>query len=283
MGSVFYLSQDLSVCEAACRSDPDCKGFTFHGQGGGGLVYSSPCVLVTSCRVEDSRWCRDCVSLIIGGCRHEEEVRMTSQRRMWLDEDIDDEDGQVVLLLGGFALDHVHHVESVSVAPCPVSVQDMTEPVSRAVAGTLGDKVMVCGGRSREEMYTSRCHQLDLTTWAWSQGESLKQGREDAASIVLGEDLMVVTGGWDGERLLDSVELFSGKRRVWQEVDGWRLTEARYQHCSVAVGRSIIIAGGYPTLRKVEILSLDNKGVNSAFTHFKFSLLIYRLGRDGES
>ena len=211
MNSFCYLSQDLSVCEAACRSDPECQGFTFHGQGGGGLVYSSPCVLVTSCRVEDSRWCRDCVSLIIGGCRHEEEVRMTSQRRMWVDEDIDDEDGQVVLLLGGFALDHVHHVESVSVAPCPVSVQDMTEPVSRAVAGTLGDKVMVCGGRSREEMYTRRCHQLDLTTWAWSQGESLKQGREDAASIVLGEDLMVVTGGWDGERLLDSVELFSGK------------------------------------------------------------------------
>ena len=195
---------------------------------------------------------------------------MTSQRRMWIDEDIDDDDDQVVLLLGGFALDHVHHVESVSVAQCPVSVQDMVEPVSRAVAGTMGDKVMVCGGRSREEMYTSRCHQLDLTTWAWSQGESLQQGREDAASIVLGEDLMVVTGGWDGERLLDSVELYSGVRRVWQEVDGWRMTEARYQHCAVAVGRSIIIAGGYPTLRKVEILSLDNKEVNSVNTGCKF-------------
>ena len=89
--SVSHLSKDLSVCEAACRSAPDCAGFTFHGQGGGGLVYSSPCVLVTSCRVEDSRWCRDCVSLIMGGCRHEEEVRMTSQRRMWVDEDTDEE------------------------------------------------------------------------------------------------------------------------------------------------------------------------------------------------
>ena len=141
---------------------------------------------------------------------------MTSQRRMWVDESFDEEDGQAVLLLGGFALDHVHHVESVSVSQCPVSVQDMMEPVSRAVAGALGDKVMVCGGRSREEMYISRCQELDLTTWAGSQGERLQQGREDAASIVLSEELMVVTGGWDGERLLDSVELYSGQRRDWQ-------------------------------------------------------------------
>ena len=289
MSSVNHLSKDLSVCEAACRSAPDCAGFTFHGQGGGGLVYSSPCVLVTSCRVEDSRWCRDCVSFILGGCRQEEEVRMTSQRRMWVDESFDEEDGQAVLLLGGFALDHVHHVESVSVSQCPVSVQDMMEPVSRAVAGALGDKVMVCGGRSREEMYISRCQELDLTTWAWSQGERLQQGREDAASIVLSEELMVVTGGWDGERLLDSVELYSGQRRDWQEVDGWRMTEARYQHCSVPVGRSIIIAGGYPTLRKVEMLSLHNKGVDNTDNnqHQKFisnkSFFNSRLGRDGES
>ena len=221
-------------------------------------MYTSPCVLVTSCRLEDSLWCRDCVSLVMGGCRHQEQTRMSAQRRMSFDEE---KEGHVVLLLGGFALDHVHHVESVSTDQCSVSVHDMREPVSRAVAGTVGDRVMVCGGRSGEEMYRTKCQELDLSTGAWSQGKSLHQGREDAASSVLAGDVMVVTGGWDGEKLLDTVELYSGQRLVWQEVDGWRLTEARYQHCSVAVGKSLVIAGGYPTLRKVEILKLDKEEV----------------------
>ena len=207
-------------------------------------------------QVRDSVWCRDCVTVIIDGCHdHQEDEDI-------LDNKIVDGENDTVLLLGGFALDHVHHVEMLSASGlCSRQIQDMEVPRSRAVSGVVGDKVLVCGGRTQTSMYSSSCSVLDLTSsegWvSESETARLQQGREDAASAVLDEDMMVVTGGWDGERLLDSVEVNRG--HGWQEVPGWRLTSARYQHCAVAMGQSLIIAGGYPTLRQVQILSLDHQ------------------------
>ena len=43
-------------------------------------------------------------------------------------------------------------------------------------------------------------------------------------------------------------------------MEGWRLTRARYQHCATALGQTVIIAGGYPTLRLVQALSLEAGG-----------------------
>ena len=82
-------------------------------------------------------------------------------------------------------------------------------------------------------------------------------GREDAGVSVLEGGRLVVTGGWDGHSLLDSVELYHSDYGAWQEMKGWRLTRARYQHCATALGQRIIIAGGYPTLRLVQVLSLE--------------------------
>ena len=57
---------------------------------------------------------------------------------------------------------------------------------------------------------------------------SLHQGREGAASGVVGGHMMVghtrqdhpvqVLGGWDGENLLDSVEQYSGQAAGWVQV-----------------------------------------------------------------
>ena len=158
--------------------------------------------------------------------------------------------------------------------PCSRQIQDMEVPRSRAVSGVVGDKVLVCGGRTQTSMYSASCSVLDLTSGdGWKSEEvRLVQGREDAASAVLGEDMMVVTGGWDGQRLLDSVEVNRG--HGWQEVAGWRLTSGRYQHCAVAMGQSLVIAGGYPSLRQVQILSLDHQ-VRILYSSIRKRTLIY--------
>ena len=93
----------------------------------------------------------------------------------------------------------------------------MPRPVSRGVAGALGGRVLVCGGRGEGAGHLAACHHLHLATSTWGRGPGLARGREDAASAVLG-GLMVVTGGWDGARLLDSVEVFSSEAEQWQEV-----------------------------------------------------------------
>ena len=71
---------------------------------------------------------------------------------------------------------------------------------------------------------------------------------------------MVVPGGWNGEELLDSVEIYDSQQDRWQEVPGWRLSQSRYQHCSAAMGNQVVVAGGYPTMRRVEILRLGGEG-----------------------
>lgn len=93
----------------------------------------------------------------------------------------------------------------------------MPRPVSRGVAGALGGRVLVCGGRGEGAGHLAACHHLHLASSTWTRGPGLARGREDAASAVLG-GLMVVTGGWDGARLLDSVEVFSSEAEQWQEV-----------------------------------------------------------------
>ena len=115
----------------------------------------------------------------------------------------------------------------------------------------------MCGGRAGRQKHSSSCHQLDLSTGLWTAGQRMVRGREDAAASVLGGGRLVVTGGWDGHSLLDSVELLTSEYGAWREVEGWRLSSARYQHCSTALGDTLIIAGGYPTLRLVQALPLD--------------------------
>ena len=84
----------------------------------------------------------------------------------------------------------------------------MPEPRSRAVAGAVRPgRVMVCGGRSEREKYSSSCSQLDLGSGQWEAGQRMRRGREDAAAVVLEGEMLVVTGGWDGYQLLDSVEV----------------------------------------------------------------------------
>ena len=45
--------------------------------------------------------------------------------------------------------------------------------------------------------------------------------------------MIIVSGGWDGENILDSVEIINSDELNWQEVDGWRMTEPRYRQLMI--------------------------------------------------
>ena len=171
---------------------------------------------------QDTVWCQGCVTVIVDGCQDKSEPRNKEddQKYVAVEEEL-----ETVLILGGYSHDHVSHVETVSTDQC--QVQDMTQPRSRAVSGQVGGVVLTCGGRTRDTSFSDTCHVLDPVTGTWSDGPQLTTGREDAGVSVLGDNMMVVTGGWDGDRLLDSVEVYNSDVQMWQEVDGWRLTEAR--------------------------------------------------------
>ena len=249
-------TRSLSDCEAACRAETACSAFTFHPQGGAGVSLSGPCLLVRDC--QETVWCQDCLTNTLN-CH----PPLPTPRPL-LTEEAPRPHNVALLVAGGHSLgslDYVKHVEMVGSdgGSCYREMTEMPVPRSRAVAGAVGaGKVLVCGGRSSRSKYSSSCDQLDLRTGDWAAvGERMIRGREDAGVSVLEGGRMVVTGGWDGESLLDSVELYHSHYGAWQEMGGWRLTRARYQHCATALGQTIIIAGGYPTLRLVQALSLQ--------------------------
>ena len=102
----------MASCAARCRAAPGCAASTYHRQGaaalGGRVARPGPCVLHSSCRARDTRSCPACVTTILA---------CTEQGEEWEEgEGEKQEAGGGLLLLGGFALRHVRHVESVGCA-----------------------------------------------------------------------------------------------------------------------------------------------------------------------
>ena len=48
----FSYSSSQDTCDDMCRQSHDCHGYTYHRQGGGGVVTSSPCVLLKQCDIQ---------------------------------------------------------------------------------------------------------------------------------------------------------------------------------------------------------------------------------------
>ena len=103
----------MASCAARCRAAPGCAASTYHRQGaaalGGRVARPGPCVLHSSCRARDTRSCPACVTTILA-CTEQGEGEEGEG------EEEQQEAGGGLLLLGGFALRHVRHVESVGCA-----------------------------------------------------------------------------------------------------------------------------------------------------------------------
>ena len=74
------------------------------------MARPGPCVLHSSCRARDTRSCPACVTTILA-CTE----RGEGEGEEWEGEQ-QEAGGGLLLLLGGFALRHVRHVESVGCA-----------------------------------------------------------------------------------------------------------------------------------------------------------------------
>ena len=69
-------------------------------------------------------------------------------------------------------------------------------------------------------------------TQLWVCSCFISSARDSGASANL-DDMIIVSGGWDGENILDSVEIINSDELNWQEVDGWRMTEPRYRQLMI--------------------------------------------------
>ena len=69
----------------------------------------------------------------------------------------------------------------------------------------VGDKVLLCGGRDEQDEVRSDCLAYDPQTNGWTADSDMISAREEAASVVLGEEMFVLGGFLDDVRSQSSV------------------------------------------------------------------------------
>ena len=129
--------------------------------------------------------------------------------------------------------------------PCN-SIDNYPIEISYAQGGVVNDQVVICGGYS-DSGVISQCYKLSQNG-KWSPlGADLKKPRSYGAAATInikGQESLWITGGKDssGNRLKTTV-LVSESSSVVSA--GEELPEARSGHCMLALGKYVMVIGGF--------------------------------------
>ena len=108
-----------------------------------------------------------------------------------------------------------------------------------ATGGLIGDTVIICGGRDSDFNYVDECY--SLTSEKATLVTHMSVGRGAAASIVINDNTLWVTGGRDDDGTIASTEYLT----VTGTMPGPDLQMALYSHAMVAINStcSMVIGG----------------------------------------
>ena len=156
-----------------------------------------------------------------------------------------------VLVVGGLDNDDPQVVRTTSelIDPYSGSVRVLEGRLIGRVNHTAtlaGGKVVVAGGTERLGAVWSALQRVDVFDAAprtWTQGAPLIEARSDHGAAALKDGRVLVAGGTDGPRQLDSVEIYDPAKDQWTLVKG--LPEARSQFSIATLGDGrVLVAGG---------------------------------------
>ena len=82
---------------------------------------------------------------------------------------------------------------------------------------------------------------MDLNTGVWSQGVPMLNRRVSHGAVAL-NDCLYVVGGWDGQGVVKSVEMFNPVKGTWQEVSTHE--NIRMKSGVAALDGKIYVVGG---------------------------------------
>ena len=109
-----------------------------------------------------------------------------------------------------------------------------------AIGGLIGNTLIICGGGDYSGSYSDECY--SLTSEEVTLFTHMSVARYDAASIVLDDKTMWVTGGYSYGQQLDSTEYVT----VTGTMPGPDLPLAIFDHAMVAINSTFsMIIGGY--------------------------------------
>ena len=157
-----------------------------------------------------------------------------------------------MLVVTGFPREGQSQVEtfnSIGQAKQCNSIEKYPLEISLAQGGVVNDQVVICGGSTtgNSSGARSQCHKLSQNG-QWSPlGADLKKSRYHGAAApvnIKGQEFLWITGGYDssGNHLKTTV-LLSERNGVVSE--GEELSEARSYHCMLALGKYVMVIGGF--------------------------------------
>ena len=130
--------------------------------------------------------------------------------------------------------------------------------VSGAVGGLIGNTVLICGGHTSNKTYVDACY--SLTSQKATLVTHMSIGRDNAASIVLSNTILWVTGGSNGDNVLASTENVS----IDGSIPGPDLIIAVAKHAVVAINSTFsMVIGGIP----VVCIDACSYSISSTFYH----------------
>ena len=141
-----------------------------------------------------------------------------------------------LLILGGTKTVHCQdNLSSVVLYDIKNNVCKQLKPlpyeVSRMASVRWGDNVVVLGGYDKHGNALNRVVMYNVKTEQSHMLPSMRYKRYGCTAVV--ENNIVVLGGWDGQRSLNSVEVFNFERNTWQELP--EMSQARHCHTAVVV------------------------------------------------
>ena len=129
-----------------------------------------------------------------------------------------------------------------SIEKYPLEIED-------AQGGVVNDQVVICGGSTTGSSSgaISQCYKLSQNG-QWSPlGAGLKKSRYLGAAApvnIKGQEFLWITGGWDSSHnRLKTTVLVSERSGVVSA--GKELPEARSHHCMLALGKYVMVIGGF--------------------------------------
>ena len=106
------------------------------------------------------------------------------------------------------------------------------------------NKIISCGGLDWKETINSKCIFYDHNYFRWTYDPKIVPNmhipRADAtATFAFGQ--VFVIGGFDGSKVLNTMEIYNPYDRKWKLVG---MNVARSRHCSIQVNDAIYVSGG---------------------------------------
>lgn len=122
------------------------------------------------------------------------------------------------------------------------TLKEKTTPVEAVQAATIGGKIYIPGGRLAGGSMTDVLEIYDPRQDSWEQGSPLPFALS-AYGLVAFEGRLLLFGGWDGERYLDTVLAYTPGQDEWTLLTP--LPVARAFSGAVVLGDRVYVIGGY--------------------------------------